>query len=175
MSTWKIDTSHSAVNFAVRHLMISKVRGRFTSYTGAAVYDEAAKTWTSAEGSIDVASVDTHEEKRDAHLKSADFFDAEKFPKITFKTTAVEARGDDKFLARGLLTIHGVTKEIALDVELTGQGKDPWGGERTAFSAKGSIDRKEFGMEFNMALDAGGVMVGDKVEIDIEVEAVKEK
>lgn len=175
MTTWKIDPSHSAVNFAVRHLMISKVRGRFTSFTGDAVYDDATKSWTSAEGSIDVASIDTHEEKRDAHLKSADFFDAEKFPKMTFKTTTVEARGDDKFLARGLLTIHGVTKEIALDVELTGQGKDPWGGDRTAFSAKGSIDRKDFGIVWNMALEAGGFVVADKVEIDIEVEAVKEK
>ena len=175
MTTWTVDPSHSSLNFAVRHIMISKVRGRFGAFTGHAVYDDAAKAWKSAEATIQVASIDTREEKRDAHLKSADFFDAENFPTITFKTTGVEARGDDKFLVRGLLTIHGVTKEVALDTEITGSGKDPWGGDRTAFSARGSISRKEFGMVWNQALEAGGIAVGDKVEIEIEAQVVKEK
>ena len=175
MTTWTVDASHSSLNFAVRHIMISKVRGRFGAFTGQAVYDDAAKAWKSAEATIQVASIDTREEKRDAHLKSADFFDAEKFPTITFKTSGVEARGDDKFLVRGLLTIHGVTKEIALDTEITGSGKDPWGGDRTAFSARGSISRKDFGMVWNQALEAGGIAVGDKVEIEMEVQVVKEK
>ena len=175
MTTWTVDASHSSLNFAVRHIMISKVRGRFGAFTRQAVYDDATKAWKSAEATIQVASIDTREEKRDGHLKSADFFDAEKFPTITFKTSGVEARGDDKFLVRGLLTIHGVTKEIALDTEITGSGKDPWGGDRTAFSARGSISRKDFGMVWNQALEAGGIAVGDKVEIEMEVQVVKEK
>lgn len=175
MTTWKVDASHTSVNFAVRHIMISKVRGRFGAFTGHAVYDDATNAWKSAEATVEVASIDTREEKRDAHLRSADFFDVQKFPSITFKTSGVEARGDDKFLVRGLLTIHGVTKEIALDTEITGTGKDPWGGDRTAFSARGSISRKEFGMVWNQALEAGGIAVGDKVEIEIEAQVVKEK
>ncbi len=175
MTTWKVDASHTSVNFAVRHIMISKVRGRFGAFTGHAVYDDATNAWKSAEATVEVASIDTREEKRDAHLRSADFFDVQKFPSITFKTSGVEARGDDKFLVRGLLTIHGVTKEIALDTEITGTGKDPWGGDRTAFSARGSISRKDFGMVWNQALEAGGIAVGDKVEIEIEAQVVKEK
>ena len=175
MTTWTVDPSHSSLNFAVRHIMISKVRGRFGAFTGQAVYDDATNAWKSAEATVEVASIDTREEKRDAHLRSADFFDVQKFPSITFKTSGVEARGDDKFLVRGLLTIHGVTKEIALDTEITGTGKDPWGGDRTAFSARGSISRKDFGMVWNQALEAGGIAVGDKVEIEIEAQVVKEK
>lgn len=175
MTTWTIDSSHSAVNFSVRHLVIAKVRGRFAKFEGHVAFDDATGKPTRVVASIDAASVDTRDDKRDAHLRSADFFDVEKHPKLTFESTSLEARGKDHFVLRGNLSLHGVTKEIALDVTEEGRAKDPWGGERAAFSAKGSLDRKEYGLTWNQALEAGGVLVGEKIDIEIEVEAVKEK
>ena len=174
MTTWKIDPSHSAINFAVRHLMISKVRGRFTSFSGDAVYDDAAKTWTSAEGSIDIASVDTHEEKRDAHLKSVDFFDAEKFPKMTFKSKRIEPSGKGHYKVTGDLTIKGITKPVTLNVVKYGEFNDPNMGHRIGYAAETEINRKDFGMKFDMMLD-GKFIVSNDIQIHIEGEIVEAK
>jgi polyisoprenoid-binding protein YceI len=172
MATWSFDNSHSSIGFSVRHLMISKVRGHFNQWGGTFDYDEADPTRAKLSVRIDAASIDTRDEKRDAHLRSPDFFDVEKFPALTFESTKVERDGDD-FVVTGDLTIHGVTRAVQLKVESLGQTKDPWGGQRAGFSASTSISRKDFGMSFNMALETGGVLVGDKVDIGIEIEAVR--
>ena len=174
MSTWKIDGSHSTVAFSIRHLVIAKVRGRFGAFEGTVELDDAAGVWKSARASIDVASIDTREEKRDAHLRSADFFDAATHPKITFASKSAEARGKDKYVVRGDLSIHGVTKEVSLDVEFLGRTKDPWGGERAAFTATTEIHRTDFGLQWNQALETGGLVVGEKVEIELDVQVVRQ-
>lgn len=173
LTKWDFDLAHSSVNFHVRHLMVSKVHGRFTSWSGVLELDDQDLTKSRVEVSIDVASVDTKDDKRDDHLRSADFFDAANHPKITFKSKRVERDGDD-YRVTGDLTIRGTTKEIVLAVEGGGEHvKDPWGGVRTGFSAKAAVDRKEFGLMWNVALEAGGFLVGDKVEITLEIEAIK--
>jgi polyisoprenoid-binding protein YceI len=172
MATWSFDNSHSSIGFSVRHLMISKVRGHFNQWGGTFDYDEEDPTRSKLSVRIDAASIDTRDEKRDAHLRSPDFFDVEKFPALTFESTKVERDGDD-FVVTGDLTIHGVTRAVQLKVESLGQTKDPWGGQRAGFSASTSISRKDFGMSFNMALETGGVLVGDKVDIGIEIEAIR--
>lgn len=170
---WNFDLVHSSINFWVRHLMVSKVRGRFTKWSGLIELDEVNPGASRAEVEIDASSIDTKEEQRDAHLRSVDFLDVETHPKITFRTTAVSGGVDRRFRVTGDLAIRGTTRPVVLDVEYAGRVKDPWGGERAGFSAKTSIDRKDFGLTWNKALDAGGVVVGDKVEIDIEIEATK--
>jgi polyisoprenoid-binding protein YceI len=172
-TTWDFDLSHSSVNFHVRHLMVSKVHGRFQTWGGSLVLDDEDITRSRAEVSIDVASIDTREDKRDAHLRSADFFDAENFPKLEFKSTSVKRISDEELEVTGDLTIRGQTKPITLKVESNGQIKDPWGGTRAGFSAKASISRKEFGLHWNALLETGGVVVGDKIEISLEIEAVQ--
>jgi polyisoprenoid-binding protein YceI len=172
METWSFDPTHSSIGFSVRHLMISKVRGHFNQWGGTFDYDEADPTRAKLSVRIDAASIDTRDEKRDAHLRSPDFFDVEKFPALTFESSKVERDGDD-FVVTGELSIHGVTRAVQLKVESLGQTKDPWGGQRAGFSASTSISRKDFGMSFNMALETGGVLVGDKVDIGIEIEAVR--
>ncbi len=172
-TNWNFDLSHSSVNFHVRHLMVSKVHGRFSLWGGTLEIDSDDMTKSRVDVSIDATSVDTKEEKRDAHLRSADFFDVEKFPALTFKSTRVEKVGDEELAITGDLTIHGVTKSVKLAVELGGVAKDPWGGTRTGFSAKTSINRKDFGLGWNSVLEAGGVLVGEKVEITLEIEAVQ--
>jgi polyisoprenoid-binding protein YceI len=174
VSTWAIDASHSDVGFSVRHLMVSNVKGRFNNVTGQLVLDEANPTASSAELSIDVNSVDTRQEQRDAHLRSADFFDAENHSTITFKSTRVVPAGKDEFKVYGDLTIRGVTKEIELKVEYNGQHPSPWGTQVVAVSATGKISRKEFGLTYNPAIETGGVVVGDDVKLSIELEAVKQ-
>jgi polyisoprenoid-binding protein YceI len=171
---WNFDTVHSTVAFSVRHLMISKVHGTFKKWSGSLLYDDGNPTAHEIDVKIETASIDTREEQRDAHLRSADFFDVEKYPEMTFTSTAVAAKGGDEYEVTGNLTLHGVTKPVKLRAEHLGRGKDPWGGERMGFTASGSIDRKDFGLTFNMPLDGGGVMVGDKIEIHLDVEAVKE-
>jgi polyisoprenoid-binding protein YceI len=172
---WDFDLVHSSINFWVRHLMVSKVHGRFTKWTGFIELDEANPGASRTEVEIDAASIDTKEPQRDGHLRSADFLDVEKYPNITFRSTGVETAGDKRYRVKGDLTIRGVTRPVVLDVEYAGRVKDPWGGERVGFTAKTSIDRKDFGLTWNQTLDAGGVVVGDKVEIDIEIEATKAK
>jgi len=170
---WAFDLTHSSINFHVRHLMVSKVHGRFTKWDGTLELDDADLTKSRIDITIDPSSVDTKEEKRDAHLRSADFLDVEKFPQITFVSRQIERAGEETYKVTGDITIHGVTKEVVLEVEGGGQVKDPWGGTRCGFSAKAKLNRKDFGLTWNLALEAGGFVVGDKLEISIEIEAVK--
>ncbi|MHB1782977.1 MAG: YceI family protein [Acidimicrobiales bacterium] len=169
--TYSLDKSHSTVGFVVRHLMVAKVRGSFGDFEGTiTVGEEPSQSGVTA--TIQTATVDTHDEQRDGHLKSPDFFDAAQFPTMTFASTkVVPARGSD-WKVEGDLTIRGVTKPVVLDVEFNGAGGDPYGGKRFGFSASTEIDRDEFGMTFNMALETGGVMVSKNVKIEIEGEAV---
>jgi polyisoprenoid-binding protein YceI len=170
--TYKIDTSHSHTGFAVRHLVIAKVRGEVATRAGSIDLDDADITKSSVKVAIDVASISTKDEKRDAHLRSADFFDVEKFPKLTFVSSQVVAEGGKVTKLIGDLTIRDVTKQVTLEVEDEGRAKDPWGGDRAAFSAKTKVNRHDYGLKWNMALEAGGVMVGDTVEITLDIEAV---
>lgn len=172
-TTWNFDLAHSSVNFHVRHLMVSKVHGRFQKWGGTLVIDNEDITKSRVEVSIETASVDTKEEKRDAHLRSPDFFDSEKYPAMTFVSTSVESKGDNELEVIGNLTIAGTTKPVKLLVESGGTVKDPWGGTRAGFSAKATINRKDFGLHWNAALEAGGVVVGEKVEITLEIEAIE--
>ncbi len=172
LTQWDFDTAHSAIEFTVRHMLVSKVRGRFSKWSGKLEIDEKDISASRLEVAIDVASVDTHEPQRDGHLRSADFFDAEKHPKITFKSKRVVDKGKDKLAITGDLTIRGTTKEITLDVERGGLvAKDPWGNRRAGFTAETTIDRKEFGVSWNQVLDQGGLALSDKVSIHIEIEA----
>jgi len=173
-STWNIDSAHTRAGFSVKHLVISDVKGEFTKTTGKAVLDEKDLAKSTVEASIAVASVDTREPKRDGHLKSADFFDAEKFPLITFKSTKVEPAADGKLKVEGNLTIRGTTKPVTLDGELTKTITDPWGNERRGFSATTKVNRRDFGVSWGGVSDASPV-VGDEVRIDIQAELVKEK
>lgn len=175
LENWNYDLSHSSITFMVRHLMVSKVYGTFGKWEGTLAFDEKNPAASKAQVTIQTASVDTKEEKRDAHLKSADFFDVEKLPTMSFVSTGVDHVEGNTFHVKGDLTIHGVTKPVVLEAEFLGRAKDPWGGERAGFSAKTSINRKDFGLGWNVALEAGGVLVGEKVEITIEAEAVKAK
>jgi len=169
--TWNIDPSHSSVNFMVRHLMVSKVRGRFGAFTGTVTIGEDQLA-SSVVASVEMASVSTDDNGRDAQLRTSDFFDVERFPTMTFASTAVRGDGDDYVLV-GDLTIKGVTKSVELELEFDGVSADPWGGTRAGFSAEGEIDRRDFGLEWNMALDTGGLLVGEKVKISLDIQAVK--
>ena len=172
-STWKIDPSHSVVEFAVKHLMISTVKGRFTDVEGAVVIVDDTPSASSVNAVIKAASIDTRTGQRDDHLRSADFLDAASYPEITFKSTRVTGR-DAEFKVTGNLTIRGVTREITLDVTNEGSVTDPWGGQRVGFSARTKFDRRDFGLTWNQALETGGVVVGNEVKVSIELEAVKE-
>jgi polyisoprenoid-binding protein YceI len=173
--SWNIDAAHSQITFTVRHMVFAKVRGKFGKWTGTLQLDPADLGKSQVEVTIDAGSVDTSDAQRDGHLKSPDFFDVAKFPALTFKSKSVQTRGADKARITGDLTLHGVTKEIALDAELSGRGKDPWGNERVGFSATAAVDRTEFGLNFNQVLETGGVLVGNKVDIDIDLQAIKAK
>ena len=172
-NNWNLDTVHSGINFSVRHMVVSKVRGRFTKFTGNVELDESDLARSVVEATIDASSIDTGTAQRDDHLRSADFFDVEHFPQIGFRSTGIEKLGGDRYRLTGELTIRDVSREIALDVEYGGRGKDPWGNERVGFTAKGSLDRKDFGLKWNQALETGGVLVSDRVEIELELQAVK--
>ena len=169
--TWTVDTSHSTVGFTARHLMISKVRGHFGSFSGRLTITEDPLQ-SSVEASVDLASVDTHDEGRDAHLRGEDFFAVEQHPTMTFVSTGVKEKGGDYALL-GDLTIKGVTRPVEFDLEFDGVSADPWGGTRAGFTARTEINRKDWGMDFNVALDTGGVLVGEKVKIELEIEAIK--
>jgi polyisoprenoid-binding protein YceI len=172
-NTWNIDATHSGINFSIRHMVVSKVRGRFTKYTGALRVDDGDLTRSSVEATIDASSIDTGTAQRDTHLRSADFFDVERYPELRFRSTRVEKVADDRYRVVGDLTIRDVTREVVLDAEYSGRGTDPWGNERVAFTAKTSLDRKDFGLKWNQALEAGGVLVGERVDIELDVQAVK--
>jgi polyisoprenoid-binding protein YceI len=172
---YKIDEAHSAVSFKVAHMAISKVSGRFDKFSGTIDYQPGdVKSWKT-EAVIDVASINTGVEARDKHLRAPDFFDVEKFPTMTFKSVKVSGYKNMKGKLHGELTMRGVTKAVVLEVEGSGPVKDPWGNERVAAVAKTTINRKDFGLGWNQVLEAGGLLVGEKVEITIEIEAVKEK
>jgi polyisoprenoid-binding protein YceI len=172
-STWKIDASHSHVEFAVKHLMISTVKGLFSDVEGEIVIVDGNPSESKVNAVIKTASIDTRTGQRDDHLRSADFLDVTKNPEITFKSTRISGDSSE-FKITGNLTISGVTKEITLDATNEGSGKDPWGGERIGFSAKTKIDRRDFGLTYNQAIEAGGVVIGHEVKISIEVEAIKQ-
>jgi polyisoprenoid-binding protein YceI len=167
---WTIDPVHSEVGFSVRHMMVSKVRGKFTAFSGEIVTGESPAD-SSVTAEIGLASIDTGNEQRDAHIKSADFFEVEIHPTMTYKSTAVRAGGGD-FVLDGDLTLKGVTKNVPLRLELNGFGPDPYGGTRAGFTASAEINRRDFGVNFNAALQNGGAIVSDKVTIHLEIEAV---
>ena len=177
MSTYQIDPAHASAQFKVRHMMIANVKGEFDKIIGTVNFDPANPSASTVDATIEVASIPASARRaaRLAHLKSPDFFDVEKFPTITFKSKKVTATGSDSFTVVGGLTIHGVTKEVDLKVaELTEETKDPWGNLRRGAEAKTRINRKDFGMTFNMALEAGGFMVGDEVDLTIDVELIRQ-
>lgn len=172
MTTYKVDPAHSEIAFSVRHMMFAKVRGQFTKWTADLEYDAADPKNSKVRAEIDTASIDTHEAARDNHLRSGDFFDSEHFPKMVFVSKAVEAVGKGHYRVRGDLTIRDQTHEVLLDVEETGRGRDPWGNDRIGFAAKGTLSREKWGLTWNQALEAGGVLVSDKVELEIEAQVV---
>jgi polyisoprenoid-binding protein YceI len=173
-TTWNIDPAHSAAEFKVKHMMISNVKGHFAKVSGSLTLDESDLTKSHAEASIEAASIETRDAQRDAHLKSADFFDAEKFPTLSFKSTRISLVRDGELSAEGDLTIHGVTRKVVFNVEgPTPPTKDPWGNTRVGLSATTKINRKDFGLTWNAALETGGLLVGDEVTITLDVEFVK--
>ncbi len=168
--TWTIEPAHSEVGFTVRHLGLSKVRGRFNSFEGSVeVADRLAESTIAA--TVDLSSVDTNNEDRDGHLRSTDFFDVDTHPKMTFASTSIDADGTEGTIT-GVLTINGVSRDVSLDTEFYGVAVDAYGTTRAGFSATGTISRKDFGVDFNVPLDAGGVLIGDKVTIELEVQLV---
>ncbi len=173
--SWKIDPAHSEINFTVRHMMISNVRGRFEAFTGTVEFDQQNPANSSVDVQIEAASVNTREAQRDTHLRSADFFDAETHPYLTFKSKKVEVVDDSHGRITGDLTIHGVTKEVVLDTEFNGMSQSPWGFSSAGFSATTKINRKDWGLGWNMALETGGVLVSDEIKINIEIEIIEEK
>ncbi len=173
-TAWEIDPVHSSVQFSVRHMMISNVRGEFLKLKGSVQADDTNLGHSVVEATIETASIDTREEKRDAHLRSADFLDAEHFPTITFRSKRIEPAGKDRWKMTGDLSLHGVTREVVLDVEgPTGQVKDPMGNTRTGAHATTRINRKDFGITWAKAMDGGGVVVGDDIDVTIDVEGVR--
>lgn len=172
---WNIDKDHSFASFKVQHMMITDVRGSFNDVQGVALIDENDVTRSKIDVTIAAASIDTRVKKRDDHLKSADFFDVEKYPTLTFKSTRIEKTADNKIVVVGNLTIHGVTKEVELNVSgPSAEAKDPWGNIRKGASATTKINRKDFGLVWNSTLDNGGLLVGEEVEIELAVEFIKQ-
>jgi len=170
---WQLDPAHTSVNFTARHLMVSKVRGQFHRVSGNIhISEDPLGSWV--EVNVDPASVETGDEKRDGHLRSPDFFDVERYPEITFRSTRVEGQHPGGFRLEGDLTVHGVTRPVTLEVEYLGWTTDPWGGRRAGFSATTEVDREDFGLTWNVALETGGVLVGKKAKLDFEIEAVKQ-
>ncbi len=170
-STWKIDPAHTQVEFGVRHMMLSTVRGNFSGVEGSITFDPSRTESATAEVRIDASSIDTRNGDRDQHLRSADFFDVETHPELTFRSTSVRRTGDGLEVA-GELTIRGTTRNVVLEVEELGGGTDPWGQERLGFRGETRINRKDFGLTWNQALETGGVLVGEEVRITLEVQVV---
>ena len=174
VSTWNIDPVHSVAEFKVKHMMISNVKGQFTRIKGVLSLDETELTKSRVEASIDAASINTRDEQRDGHLKSADFFDVEKFPTLSFKSTKITRVADGELAVAGELTIHGAARNVVFTVEgPTAPGKDPWGNTRIGLSATTKINRKDFGLTWNTSLETGGILVGDEVTITLDVQFIK--
>jgi polyisoprenoid-binding protein YceI len=169
-----IDKGHSEAAFQIRHL-VTKVRGRFTDFAGSIHVDRARPEGSSVEFTIEAASVDTDLPDRDQHLKSPDFFDVEKYPRITFQSSRVEPVGDDRYDVTGTLTMHGVARQVTLPVTFLGFAKDPWGNEKAGFELEAKLNRKDYGMVYNAALDNGGLLLGDEVKVSINLETVRQK
>ncbi|MBI3958006.1 MAG: YceI family protein [Chloroflexi bacterium] len=172
--SWKIDPSHSEIQLSVRHMMISKVRGRFEEFGGEVNFNEENPAASSVDVTINAASISTRDERRDGHLKSADFLNAEEYPVLRFVSKRVEVVNEKKGRIYGELTIRDVSREVVLDAEYTGQAKSPWGATSAGFSATTSFDRTDWGLGWNQALETGGILVGDKVDVSIELELVKQ-
>lgn len=173
--TWDADATHSSAEFSIRHMMIANVKGAFKIKQATVVFDEADPAAAKITAALDVASVNTGTADRDNHLKSADFFDAENHPEITFASTRVTPKGDNTYRVEGDLTIRGTARPVVLDVEVDGTGRDPWGGFRAGVLATTSFDRSTFGLTWNMAVEAGGVLVGDKVKVTLHLQLVQRK
>ena len=171
---WQVDGAHSAVNLAVRHMVISKVRGHFARWNAKLALDTADLARSSVEVEIEAASIDTGVPDRDNHLRSPDFLDAQRFPSLTYRSRRVEVVSPERLRVIGDLTIRDLKREVVLDIEYGGRGKDPWGHERVGFSATASLNRKDFGLTWNQALETGGVLVADRVDIEIELQAIKQ-
>ncbi len=169
---WDVDASHTSIGFTVRHLMVSKVRGHFGTFNGVVTIAENPLESTVV-ATVDTTSITTNDDKRDGHLRSADFFDVDTYPTMTLRSSGVEQRGGDLVL-HGDLTIKGVTRQVELELEFDGVESDPWGGTRAGFTANTEISRKDFGLEWNAALESGGVVVGDKVKIQLDVELIRQ-
>ena len=174
-TTWKVDAAHSRLGFAIKHLMIATVRGSFTRVEGTVLVDENDPTGAVVDVTVPVGSISTGDEKRDEHLRSPDFFDAERFPQMAFRSKHVEKTGGSSFRITGDLTIRDVTREVVLDAELLGRAKDPWGQEHAAFEARTKFKRSEYGLTWNAALETGGVLVGDEVKVEIEAQLIKQQ
>lgn len=172
-TNWTIDPTHSEIGFSVKHMMISKVKGGFDKFDAKIVADPTDLTTAEIEFVIDVASIDTRNDDRDTHLRSADFFEVEAYPNLTFKATKIKKTDDDEYEVTGEVNLHGVTRQETFDVTFEGQGKDPWGNEKAGFSAKTKIKRSDYNLTWNAALETGGVLVGDQIKINIEIQAVK--
>jgi polyisoprenoid-binding protein YceI len=172
-SKWVLDPAHSNIDFSVRHMMIAKVKGAFESFEADIVADPEDLTTADITFTIDPASVDTRNNDRDAHLRSADFFDVENHPKMTFKAAKIVNKGDGEYEVTGDLTIRGVTRSETFDITYEGSGKDPWGNEKVGFSGVGKINRSDYGLTWNAALETGGVLVGDEIKISFEIQASK--
>jgi polyisoprenoid-binding protein YceI len=172
--TWQIDPAHTRLSFTGRHMMIAKVNGSFNEFSGNVEFDESNPTNSSVDITIDAASVSTGQQRRDDHLRSPDFFDVERYPVLVFKSKRVEQNDDHNGRLIGDLTIRDVTREVALDVEYAGQAKSPWGTVSAGFSAQATINRKDWGLNWNQALETGGFLVGDKIRLNIEAELVKQ-
>jgi polyisoprenoid-binding protein YceI len=172
-ATWKLDPAHTQVGFTVRHMMFATVKGQFRDVSGELMVDGADVTESQVRVTIAAGSIDTGVDGRDQHLRSADFFDAANYPELTFESRRIERAVDGALKVTGELTIHGITREVVLTARETGRGTDPWGQERIGFSAETRIDRRDFGLRWNQALETGGVLVSDEVKITLEVEAVR--
>lgn len=173
-TTWKIDPSHTTAEFSVKHMMITTVKGHFGKVAGTVKLDHNDFTTAEIEATIDVATINTRDEKRDAHLRSADFFGTDKYPQITFRSTSVKKTGDDEYKLIGDLTMHGITRPIELEATHEGQGTNPYGLEVISFNAKATLNRKDYDLNWNVGLEAGGVLVSDNVKIELDVQAIKE-
>jgi polyisoprenoid-binding protein YceI len=172
---WEIDPTHSQIQFTVRHLVVARVRGVFERWRGVIDFDRADPTGSRVSAEIEASSIDTREPSRDEHLRSADFLDVSRFPLLTFESRRIEALGANRYRVIGELSMHGVAKEVHLEVDVLGSGTDPWGKERLGFHARGALDRRDFGLHWNRVLEGGGVLVGEKIDVELDIEAVKAK
>lgn len=174
ITKWTVDPTHSAIEFSVKHMMIAKVKGSFNKFEANISADPTDLTTAQIDFTVDLASIDTRNTDRDNHLRSADFFDVEKNPTLTFTATKIEKTNKDEYSVTGVVTLNGVTKEETFEITFEGQGKDPWGTEKAGFSGKGKVKRSDYGLTYNAALETGGVLIGDQITLSIEIEAAKE-